>query len=269
MKKLVVLLLLLGVASSALAAANQWRSTNTTTNWFDPFNWSLSSVPNSTTDNVILYQSSGVAPGPVLLSGQSAVAYDLLVCGNATPTPIVAQTLTIKPGASLATTTFLIVSGNGTTLRYGDLIMQGGTVNVGTEFAVGRSSATSGSAQKGWLHMTGGTINVVGNFNIARYPNSSGWVELYGGTISTQWFDMLPGGGTGVAQLDIKNDGKLIISGDARTKIAGYIASNWITGTGLQYDYDITTPLKTTVFVPEPATLCLLAIGALGLIRRK
>jgi hypothetical protein len=277
MKKLFILLLLLGGASSALAVANTWNSTNTTTNWFDEFNWALG-VPTAAASpggDAILYQSSGVAPGPVLLSGESAVAYSVLLCGNPPPpTPQVAQTLTIKPGATLTTTTFLYVSGNGTTVRWGDLIMEGGIVTVGTDFSVGRSAIGKTGDQRGWLHMTDGTINVAATFSIAQYPNASGWVELYGGTINTQWFSMLTNDGTGVARLDIQNDGKLIILGDVTSSIANYSTTlGWITGYGDKNNvrWDTTTnPGKTTVWaVPEPATMCLLGLGALSLIRRK
>jgi hypothetical protein len=83
---------------------------------------------------------------------------------------------------------------------------------------------------------------------------------------------MKPNGGTQNVILDISGNGKFILDGDKTQTIAQYIGNGWLTGNGndyeITYNYDSGSN-KTTVFVPEPTTICLLGLGLFGLIRRK
>ena len=258
-KKFFILLLLLCAAGSAWAS-NDWKDTNITTDWFDPTNWTMGYVPISTDGLEVILYRTGQAPGPII-SGEDAVAYKVQVSGakdwiGGPNQPV--QTLTVQSGASLTTTDYLYVGGNGTSKRWGDLI-NAGTINVGNNFLVGGGGAGgSGSDLRGWLHMTGGTINVnSGTFSIARYLNASGFAYLWGGTINANYFTMKQIGGTGTALLDIMNDGKLIVNGDITGTLTTYCTTNgWITGYGNKNNvrWDTTTnPGKTTVWAVNSA----------------
>jgi hypothetical protein len=79
---------------------------------------------------------------------------------------------------------------------------------------------------------------------------------------------------TGTASLDISGNAKVIINGNILSTVQGYIDNGWIKTDGVPWtDYAWVTynagTNKTILAIPEPATLCILAIGALSLIRRK
>jgi hypothetical protein len=113
--------------------------------------------------------------------------------------------------------------------EYGELIMTGGTVNVGSMFRC----SDYGNAL---LRITGGSINVAGTFYIVRRGNSggsntAGRVQLDGGTITVEDFQMDPDNSGRPATMDIAG-GTLIISGDKTGRINQYIINGWITAYG-------------------------------------
>jgi hypothetical protein len=121
--------------------------------------------------------------------------------------------------------------------------------------------------------MEGGNINVGNIFGIAEkaVSTSVGRVYLHGGTITTTNFQMENSGAIADGLLEIADGGKLIINGNVVSKVNGYISKGLITAVGgtVQVDYNITTPGKTTVFVPEPAAMIMLSLGSLILFRKR
>jgi hypothetical protein len=313
MKKLIVLLLILGMASSAfsvpvvqdLVKTTAQRAANApnSQDWFTVANWNgnvnvgTPGIPQN--DTALLcngatlygsaatsYNSSG-ATDSIIIAGGAATVGQLRVGSNVPNTPTVTGTpaalamnsgsLTIgNPNSPLHNSGFMSVGSDsaavGSAGRNGLFYMNGGAVTA----LFGQGAITIGNGNStgvangcfGKMYMTGGTVDAL-TFRIGRYAGVTGEVYLSGGTITTNVFTM----GFGTKLLDITGSGKFVIDSNVTATIATYIANGWLTGNGndydIRYDYNITTPLKTTIFVPEPATICLLSIGALSLLRRR
>lgn len=294
MKKLIVLALLLGVASGAWATTD-WDYQTTDRDWFNPNNWNDSSatqpvpqpIPTATTE-VRTHASYGCpyAYTAIVATGSPynplelpAVASVINIGGNAASytgsqgAPL--GQLTINSG-TLRVVNGLRVGGSSSSIRSGQLFVNGGVVDctgTGGYLAVGYGHATNGGTT-GWMYMTNGTINV-NQFDIVKVPGVTtpvnGYAYISGGTINANEFRMKPSGGAGVALLDITGDAKIIIAGDKKALIEGYIDNGWIKTGGVDITYDNVTfdGVSTIIAIPEPATLCMLSIGVLSLIRRK
>lgn len=290
MKKLLILLLLLGVASSALADTVDWwdlytpapGQTSRDRDWFNPANWvwggNTSPPPGvpTVTSEVRMHRSLGapydltaiIATGSPFDSSGNAFASVINIGGTgASAGGLPLGQLTINSG-SLTVGNGLRVGGSSSSKRSGELYVNGGIINAPSYLAVGYGPSAGGTS--GWMYMTDGTINA-GQFDIGRVAGTTsgvnGYAYISGGTIYATDFRMKPAGGAGTVLLDITGSGKVIIDGDKTVAVGQYQDDGWISPEVL-YDYDISNPGKTTLF-PEPATICLLGIGALSLIRRK
>ena len=248
MRNLLLLVLLLAVTGAAGAVEIQWRGT-ISQDWTLPGNWNTGAVPG-TADLANINRT----PGPLLDSASISVG-NIKVGGG---------TLTVS-GATLNTTSSWLILGYdaGTT---GDMTFNSGTINTAGTMYVGFSG-------NGNLTMNDGTMNVNGaRFGIGYNSSASvGHVYLNGGVITAADFSMAKNAGA-TATMDIKA-GKLVLSGDKTGTLETYIGNGWITGYGsaanVRYDYNETTPGKTTLWaVPEPATLLLLGLGSM-LLRKK
>ena len=283
--------MLLGVASSALATTD-WSYTTTNRDWFNPANWDDSGavqpvpqpIPTAATE-VRTHASYGApyaytaiiaAGSPYNPSELPAVASVINIGGNANSyvTPQFPRgQLTINSG-TLTVGNGIRVGGSSSSIRSGEFYVNGGVVNSPVYLAVGYGPGGGGNS--GWMYMTDGIVNV-GQFDIVRIAGTTtginGYAYISGGTINATDLRMKPAGGTGTALLDITGSGKIVITGDKVATIQGYIDNGWIKTNGVAWEdyslvsYDAGT--NKTTLIPEPATICLLGIGALSLLRRR
>jgi hypothetical protein len=276
MKKLLILMLLLGVAGSAWAS-NDWLQTNTSNDWFEPTNWSLGVVPSLTdavNTNVRTFQTHCGAP--IIIDSGDAGAWALEIGGDSQALiPGNIQTITLN-GGTITTVDYFRVGASSSSNRWGAFYMNDGVVNVGGYMAVCRGG--SGTNTHGYVYMTGGEINVAGDLYIPHSAPGSGEIYISGGTITVGGLLQMRYQGTTVVNednpttvLDITGSGKVILAGDQVDAVLEYRDNGWIVTGGEEFldEYVTFDGTNTILQIPEPATLCILAIGAFGLIRRK
>lgn len=277
MKKIGFLFLLLGVASTAFALEYNWDAGGgADNNWMNAANWNATGYPDTLpTMTGAAFGTAKLQPtinSNILINSNGPEAFQVKVSANVTG-GATWNTLTVT-GGSLNSGEWLMVGADAPTSRSGQLDMSGGTINLGLVTPANGNFfvAHTGSLTKGIVNMSGGTINVTGNFWIARVAGATGTVTMSGdATINTAAFQMGPGN----ALLDITGSAKLVVNGNVTGTIDGYIDGGKIKSDGVGLDalgiyssYDAQTN-KTTLMIPEPATVCMLSIGALSLIRRK
>jgi hypothetical protein len=207
--------------------------------------------------------------------------------------------LTVTASGFLSMDEDLVPGRNGS----GEVILNGGTINIGRDFDIGYSSNKTGT-----VTMNSGTVNIVRDLGIVN-PSSansnagghSALFDMLGGTIyvgdDLDMNTLLVGGATGVLNLYggsiILNDdfesnsqlqmatncatlnfggGTLVLPGDQISKVNGYFGNGYITSDlgGVSVTYD---DVNTTIIgvIPEPATLGLVAVfgGAILFMRRR
>jgi len=230
-KRMIFVILLLGMAGSAFAADCDWNNYSGDRQWDNPVNWDPE-LPTSADKAGIRHG----ALGPIIDTGTTAVAYQCMV-GDWGSTDVLGMT-----GGSLTVGAIMV-------LGYG--VNDDGTLNIsgGTITQSGGEGLHVGRDGVGTINMTGGTINAT-TFAIA-YLTGTGDVQLDGGTISCGSFSM-----NSSASMDLTDTGVLIVNGDATSTINGYISSGWLTAYGgsgtLAVDYDVSNPGKTTVTGQSP-----------------
>ena len=243
-RKLICLLssiLVLSLACNVQAVTRTWNDNGPDSLWGTAGNWSSGTLPT-------LKDMAKIdrLPGPTVV-GDDAVA-DNLPVGTGSST----GALTISGGTLTTARWFILGYGPGSN---GTVNMQSGTINVGNHLYVGFDGS-------GTLNMDGGTITVPDLLEIPKKEAGVGHVDLHGGTISARIFLMRSTGSVGT--LDI-TAGKLIVNGDVREAVQGYIDNGWITAYReyprpgeVEVTYDAETN-KTTLravhpFEPDPAT---------------
>lgn len=293
MKKLFVFITLLAFTLPVFATTD-WRgpayTPPGTQDWFTASNWSLG-VPDvalsATQGGVRTYGSNNydtsLTTCPIIANG-AATSMEVRVGGANAGTPATATTAyLIMQSGSLATQNFLMIgpdSGTGGG-RSGTVVMHGGNMILGGASNGVRSSGHlyvgfgtgTYTGIIGTLTMDGGTIDAGGDFAIGK-NYAQGYVNLSGSaTIIANTLKMRSDNAAAIAHMDLSGSAKVIINGDIRTTVQSYIDNGWLTGNGndydIQYDYGVMNPGKTTIFVPEPTTICLLGLGIVSLIRRK
>jgi hypothetical protein len=312
MRKLFILLVVLGVSSSAFALPNTvvqnlvkttaQRAANgaASQDWFTAANWNGAvGVPKNDTatqcNGVTLYGSSATswnssgATDSIIIADGDAATGELRVGSTTAASTGIPAALTMNSGTltigDAYSTTAYVTGGSGfmsvgsdsaavgSTGRNGLFYMNGGdlqALNGQGAVTIGNGNAT-GANCFGYMWMTDGTIESL-IFRIGRYAGVTGAVYMSGGTITTNTFSM----GTGTASLQLSGTGQFKILGDLTGSSSilnaagtGYITQGWITAMGGTLHENFSGGYTTLSVVPEPATICLLGIGALSLTRRK
>lgn len=202
-----------------------------------------------------------------------------------------------SPGLYAGTTVAvdqIVIGGNGLTAFGGYLNINGGTINISEFGNIGNVAADSGIltinsgaintgarvptqgrfivglAGTGVVNMNGGALNLTANLIVAQNATARGTVNLNAGVINA--VDLVMAGTGGVASIVVK-DGFLVLTNaaDLSVKIQGWIDNGWIKGAEGYTAYTAYDPDSHTTMVwatPEPATVCLLGLGAMALLRR-
>lgn len=229
MKKISTTLVLL-LFFAGLANAISWNGT-TNSLWSTAANWSGGALPTISTNVDVTINTSG----PIVNSPTVATGMDIRI-GGSSGANLVINSGTLNAGE-------WIMVGIDQSSKPGTFTMNGGTLNLGSTNP-GNGHLWIGYTTTGTFTMNGGAINVPGRFGLS-WAGGTANAYLYGGTITAAFFSM-----TSASRMDITS-GTLIVNGDQRTTINGYITSNWMTafgGTGtLVVDYDNVNSGKTTV----------------------
>ncbi len=273
MRKVLILLLVLGVASIASALDVTWDSGGApSNNWMTAANWNATGFPDT-----LPVMGTSLVPGNLakvypanntlvnaLVNSAGPQAFQVKIGGPGGG--LTWSTLTVAAGGVLNVGEYLMAGIDSPSIRSGELDMTGGTINLGQvnlangHLFVGHSNAGT----KGFINMSGGTINVTGTFGIGFGVGTSGMVNISGGTIYTP--SIQRNAAATLTLLNVTGPGRVVINGDWTGTMATWQGNGWLNEEAV-VTYNAGTN-KTTI-TPEPATLCLLGLGALSLIRRK
>ena len=213
-----------------------------------------------TNDKMMLGTSNG-GEGILNMSGGSVLASDGIIVGNWNA---VGGTFNMSGGTFRSEV--LVLPGTGWWDQFvvgneipGTLNMSGGAIIATGDMILSRANGSS------IVNMTGGTIDIEGTIFASYATKKSSEFNLDGGTVTAGVLSMNLRG-----RLDFSG-GTMILDGDATGTVQGYIDSNWITAYGgddtVEMSYD--AGLDETTITPEPATMMLLGLGSLALLKRR
>lgn len=200
--------------------------------------------------------------GSMTMSSGVVEAFDRLTIGAASTS---VGNMTINGATASIVSNGLLMIGDAAGSN-GTLVMEEGSITVGDLAYVGFNG-------NGLLDMTGGTLTIPANkpLVIGRNNGSSGEVLLKGGTLTAGALEFTAADQVALlSHMDI-TDGTLVLSGDWRTQIDGFIANGYLTTAYGNNDlivaaFDPDASLTTITAIPEASTLAIAAFGILGLV---
>jgi len=264
-KKLISLVLVLALAS--MASAVQWvgpSGSQAAGNWTVTSNWNTGVLPGASDATTKMFLSTGAGANIIV---------DTAVTGG------------IKPQMSYGGPIYVEIQNGGSITNKGSVDGYNGTYTVTIRAGGAWNSSTTGGSFKvaantgvyantdiinvfGTLSIVGTGTSALGLTNDSRAGATnvnSGTVNVYGGGLLD--VDAYSIGTYGVGTIHLQGSGLMTVKGNAVAQVQADIAANRITGVASgDVWYNIHTG-KTEV--PEPATVALLGLGSLMLLRRK
>lgn len=285
-----------------------WNAGATSTAWETTTNWDGGTVPGAGADVYVTQDrtgASGYAPvinsaaavdyvavgwagfgsGNTSLtvnSGSLASTYETNV-GNAS-----VGTLTVNGGTAQAGWDMTVGTFGGT----GTLNVNGGTASTPYQMVLGRGVGSAGTINTsgtgivnvagnlvvGWaggtgsLNMNGGTVNSNGTFWFAPDLGSQANINILDGVLNLKGATQIDVGGTYHVEIQkgtinwynsLSNGPETILAWAAAGKWSGYGS-----GANIRASYDDVTHITAITAVPEPATMALLSLGGIAMLRR-
>jgi|GEM_PF-6822544 len=289
MKKLILMLVAVGMVGSAAQAANFfWRADAAGVNndWSTAANWGIDNAPPSLVapgagDTAYLIDVDGSSPTNVNAPG--AVAHTVQIGLNWG----FEGTLNVNAGGDLTVSDNAFV--NWDQEQNAALNLNGGVIDITAALHVGSTDPT----KEGRVTVNSGTLNA-GQINMSIWGTSNGYLDINGGEVNTGVFafdigskttinggklvmgDISIAGGAAPDRIDI-HGGELQILGDRAADFLwwaepaqGIVTAYGGTGQILASFDDLTGYTTVTAStVPEPATMTLLALGSIAAIKRR
>ena len=140
------------------------------------------------------------------------------------------------------------------------------TVNSGSYTIASWAHMAEEESSRAYLNLHDGTVECQGLFEMATGENAEAYINLYGGTFKTAGLEMQEGIISATSIIDIYDGAELILDGYWHAD-SPYISDGWITAHTGSLGY--TWADGTTTLIPEPATMLLLGLGSLFMLRRK
>lgn len=283
----VSVVLFAGLCAVAPAATNEWYATTGITgqdsDWYNPLNWSLGHVPTSAEPIAWRYASDTSVYNPIIIDGGTAES------GTSTCGIWYAGTagMTITNGATYDITGNLNLHNGAADLAHSpaniDFVLDGGSIlNVSNETQVGRKIASAnadgqvdilidgagtqwnqGSVM--WLGWATSGENRTEAINITVSNGAEMNFNMVGGMVVNSLV-------TDELLIDVAG-GAIYLAGDRRGQVSTMLTKEQLIAYGgsgtIDYDYDADAQHTYILSVPEPATIGLVGLGIVALIRRR
>jgi len=296
MKKLICLCVVLVIAGTASAATSHWKNGVSSGDWATASNWLGAAALSQTNGSTYVYRTDGGAAAVTVSSGTSGQQLQLQLgfMGGSTfvPTASTQTTLTINSGGQLLTTRrtdlWSTISGSTSTLViYGTYSGETSSSNVNFSLASGSGCVSTDTVKVYGTFNVGagvtGTTTALSITAVGSGTGAKGTLDIYSGGITTVKAYTIGTSGTG--RIYIEAGGKMYIDGNVTSQVSTDSGTNhklqvatfdtngaFVSGrdlTSSEYGYDSGTGKTWIIPTPEPATVALLGLGGLMLIRRK
>jgi len=281
-KKLISLVLVLAIAGVASAADMYWNSDVSSGAWNVASNWKLGGTatsPVSTSvptygDQAWVRTSLNGSLTVVTINVTADAATSRLNMNSGTMTLNIQSGITLTNNGTISATGYQFYNTSGGVVNIdGTLINERGdataiTVKIGG--SAGGTSQTININDGGVMTVKQTALNT-GSFGIGTTQTGGGsaYVNIAGGGLLD--VDSYSMGALVNKKLDILSGGLMRVRGNATAQINADITSGYITnsGPGSSVVWTRTEGGQTYTYVPEPATIALLGLGSLTLLRRK